>query len=68
MKSSEIERAIRHLKLREPFSAKTVQRALPNLDATEIADHLRKNAVKFNRAHKPTYIRVMRGWYRLNER
>ncbi len=68
MKSLDIERSIRQLKLREPFSAKTIHRELPDLDIAKIADHLRKNAGNANRGHNLTYIRVMRGWYRLNKR
>lgn len=68
MKNSEIERALRRLQLREPFSARFVHRALPDVDVAKIADHLRKHSVKTNYQHKPAYIRVMRGWYRLNER
>ncbi len=67
MKSIDIEKAIRDLKVREPFSAETIHRVLPDVDIAKIAIHLRKHSVKINREHRLVYIRVIRGWYRFND-
>jgi hypothetical protein len=67
MKTPHIENVIRQLNLREPFSARCVQRAIPGLRKEEVAAHLRKHALTNDRRQQPEYIRVFRGWYRLNQ-
>lgn len=60
-----IEKKIRSLGLREPFSARCVHRALPELEILTIAAHLRKNSS--DQRHKPRmYVKVFRGWFRMN--
>lgn len=68
MKSSEVENAIRYLKLREPFSGKNTSTRFAEFGSHKIAVRLQNHTVKFNRAYKPTYIQVMRSFYWLNER
>lgn len=61
------EMAAAEIRLREPFSARCVQRAIPGLRKEEVAAHLRKHALTNDRRQQPEYIRVFRGWYRLNQ-
>ncbi|GAA5656074.1 hypothetical protein Brsp06_02444 [Brucella sp. NBRC 13694] len=68
MKSSEVENAIRYLKLREPFNGKNTSTRFAEFGSHKIAVRLQNHTVKFNRAYKPTYIQVMRSFYWLNER
>jgi len=57
-----IERLLDEGKLREPFSAGSVQKAMPELTKEEIGTFLRRNCG----SHRHRFIKVFRGWYRCN--
>ncbi len=57
-----IERLLDEGKVREPFSARSLQSAVPELTREEIGAFLRRNSNNQQRR----FIKVLRGWYRCN--
>lgn len=66
MADSRIEEVIRNAQLREPFSARCIERFEPKLSRGAISNFLRTQSAKKERCQQPLFVRVFRGWYRFN--
>lgn len=62
MNRMNIERLLDEGKVREPFSARTLQSYMPEFSREEIGAFLRRHSS--NRRRR--FIKVLRGWYRCN--
>lgn len=66
MSVSRIEEIIRNARLREPFSARCIERLEPELCRSAISNFLRIQSAKKERCQQSLFVRVYRGWYRFN--
>jgi len=53
--------------VREPFSARCLAKHMPSTQLIWLQVYLSRNAATSQRDHLALFVRVYRGWYRLND-